>query len=184
MADNESLEKINALVAQHHDETLLKENMVVMIWGDGEITTQKGGDLLWQRQLICLRPPLGEKLNIKMPVRFKHSSFAVVPSEAIAAEIRELMQVHQMVEANQRLGNEALAAVREYREKIQALLDMLEQHKKIPSPINAIERYRSNARELIDKKIVLVPGTFIDKLSAEIDSEVDKMVVVVSKLNM
>ena len=43
--------EFSALVAAHHKPDLAKGSMVYQVWEDGELTLQKGGDLLWQRTL-------------------------------------------------------------------------------------------------------------------------------------
>ena len=45
------MEAIKALIAKHNHPEMAKDPITYQVWEDGEITLQKGGDLLWQRKL-------------------------------------------------------------------------------------------------------------------------------------
>ncbi len=88
-----SLAELRALIEASHDPKLADEDMVTMVWNDGEITAQKAGELLWQRTLHQLYPPLEPAVSISMPCLYnskKCTSFAFVTDDA-ALQIRSLM---------------------------------------------------------------------------------------------
>lgn len=67
---------------------------VVQVWQDGEITFQKCGDLLWQRNLHQIAPPLRHYVaGLKFPREHYGNSYAFVGSEEEARRIRELVAV-------------------------------------------------------------------------------------------
>lgn len=52
----------------HDPEAPKQPGHVQQIWEDGEITSQKGGELLWQRTLHCWRPPITGIVKAELPV--------------------------------------------------------------------------------------------------------------------
>ncbi len=48
---------IQALAKKYHNPKLVKCDHVVKVWSDGEITTEKGGDLYGERSLHQFKPP-------------------------------------------------------------------------------------------------------------------------------
>ena len=60
---NKPVTEIQKLVQIHNRPDLANQHgMVYQIWDDGEITLQKSGDLLWQRNLHQTMWPLSKKL--------------------------------------------------------------------------------------------------------------------------
>lgn len=50
-------QELRDLILSHHQPELAEETgHVRQIWEDGEITMQKSGELLWQRNLHCMLP--------------------------------------------------------------------------------------------------------------------------------
>jgi hypothetical protein len=50
---------LRQLILQHHHPELAQvSGHVLQVWHDGEVTTQKAGELLWQRTLHCLAPSI------------------------------------------------------------------------------------------------------------------------------
>jgi hypothetical protein len=75
----------------HNPELAAKDGMVYQVWNDGEITLQKGGDLLWARTVHQIKSPLPFGLSIQMPTKYqKETSYAFVTRED-ADQIRALM---------------------------------------------------------------------------------------------
>ena len=54
------MEKIIAAMKKAHNLELIKQTHVHQLWEDGELTIQKAGELLGQRNLHCLSFPLLE----------------------------------------------------------------------------------------------------------------------------
>ena len=87
------LKQIRALIAQHSNDALAAEEggHVYQIWEDGEITLQKSGSLLWQRNLHCIERGFAEENVLPLsafPHRHREShAFAYVSKEG-AYEIR------------------------------------------------------------------------------------------------
>lgn len=71
-----------------------KKSHVVMVWNDGEITYQKNCDLLWERNLHQMEPPLVRYVaGLKFPYVYRGNSFAFVDSKEEAMRIRALLIV-------------------------------------------------------------------------------------------
>jgi len=52
-------ESIQKTILKNSKPLLAEENgHVYQVWDDGEITLQKSGDLLWERNLHCMQPAL------------------------------------------------------------------------------------------------------------------------------
>ncbi len=68
---------------------------VIQVWEDGEITFQKNCDLLWQRSLHQIHPPLKRYVaGLKLPHEWEDGhSFAFVGSQEEAMRIREAIKV-------------------------------------------------------------------------------------------
>jgi len=87
MNSDEQPDTLAALIAASHNAQLATEHgMVTQIWNDGEITLQKGGDLLWHRSLHQHYPPL-PGVDVSMPLRYATNSYAFV-SDKDALRIR------------------------------------------------------------------------------------------------
>lgn len=92
-------EEIEELVRELDDPELTKiPGHVAMIWQDGEYTSQKAGELLWQRTLHCFEIAIPGAAELKMVFPHAHgeNSFAwVTPKNAyrVRAAIRELLGV-------------------------------------------------------------------------------------------
>ena len=76
---------ISLIAELHNPELAMQEGHVTQIWNDGEITTQKGGDLLWVRSLhimeVGLLPPRLEGTD--MPLLYNGFGHAfVTPDDA------------------------------------------------------------------------------------------------------
>jgi hypothetical protein len=80
---------IQRLVALHHKPELLqKPGMVCQLWEDGEVTLQKSGELLWQRNLHCIAPGHPVHRVVQMPMPYGSHSFAVIESTELAEQLR------------------------------------------------------------------------------------------------
>lgn len=56
------LEQLKSLIEKHNKPELAENvGMVYQVWSDGEITLQKSGPLLWQRNLHSIIPGTNEK---------------------------------------------------------------------------------------------------------------------------
>lgn len=64
------------LAKKYHDPNLAKESHVYQVWHDGEITLQKAGPLLWQRNLHQICPPKLTAAPTPMPQEHGQYSFA------------------------------------------------------------------------------------------------------------
>jgi hypothetical protein len=51
------IDQVNAM----NDDNAANQPMVYQVWEDGEITIQKAGELLWQRNLHCVQPGCPDK---------------------------------------------------------------------------------------------------------------------------
>lgn len=83
----EVIDAVNAL----NDPSAKNQDMVYQVWEDGEITLQKGGDLLWQRTLHCIasgtRPlPVDALVN-----KYGSHSFIWCTNEVTAKQARALI---------------------------------------------------------------------------------------------
>ena len=91
------------LAAQLHDPTLAAQpGHVYQVWGDGEVTMQKSGPLLWQRTLHQMEPPIDgapvHSRTCKLPVAEGeegpwHRSFAFVTREGAYRVRRSIAQL-------------------------------------------------------------------------------------------
>ena len=96
MDQEELVSKINQLIKDYHNEKLIKEHMVTIIWCDGEITYEKGDGLFGLRTRHTINFPLFRDSAFLM----KHLNFpeiegkngcAIVTNEH-AKEIRNLLE--------------------------------------------------------------------------------------------
>lgn len=69
------------------------EGMVYQVWEDGEVTLQKGGSLLWQRNLHCIAPGSEEHGLPRDALCNKYNghSFIYVASSDAAEAARDLI---------------------------------------------------------------------------------------------
>jgi hypothetical protein len=74
-----------------HNLEHAKEHMVWQIWEDGEITLQKGGDLLWRRGLHLITPGLSTPNTLDLPMKHNGHSYVFVGSKEEADLIRNLI---------------------------------------------------------------------------------------------
>jgi hypothetical protein len=97
---SELKEEIGKKIKEHSNPELAKEHgMVHMIWNDGEISCQKSGELLWQRNMHCFNNgytlkdmPYNCYPPEKMPHKYNEKTgYAFVTNEH-ADEIRLLMK--------------------------------------------------------------------------------------------
>lgn len=89
----ETGETLEQAIARLHDPKWLKEpGHVYQVWEDGEVTLQKSGDLLWQRNLHMMEFGI-PGVDFTMPMK-SHSghSYAVVASGEEAEYLRGLMR--------------------------------------------------------------------------------------------
>ena len=90
-------EELMELVRSVDDPDLARiPGHVAQVWQDGEYTSQKGADLLWQRTLHCFEVaiPGAEKLGLEFPHKHGKNSFAWVASAnayRVRDAIRELL---------------------------------------------------------------------------------------------
>ncbi len=78
----------------HNVEHSQKPGMVYQVWQDGEITLQKSGDLLWQRNLHMIAPPPAHFVSgLKFPETSGSNSFAFVGTKEEAERVRSLVEV-------------------------------------------------------------------------------------------
>ena len=86
-------DELKAFIAsKHNPELAFQPGMVWQVWEDGELTLQKRGELLNQRNLHCIRSGLivnfGKEL---MPVQETNHGFAYIDGEETGTAIREAM---------------------------------------------------------------------------------------------
>lgn len=86
-----TFKQLKASIERAHNLELAKDDMVYQVWNDGEITLQKGGDLLWSRTVHMVKDSLPFGLTVEMPIKYKkETSYAFVTRED-ADHIRALM---------------------------------------------------------------------------------------------
>jgi len=94
-----SLEQLEQELISRHDDSYGENcpgQMVIQIWKDGEITAQKGEDLLWQRSLHCFDGGVGENIFQKFTSQSSctgNNRFVYYPGDnymEIGNKIREL----------------------------------------------------------------------------------------------
>lgn len=76
----------------HQPELAKRPGHVYQIWEDGEITSQKGGDLLWERTLHSLVSGIFG-LSLPMPVQFHSHSFAFVSATSAVRIARSIVNL-------------------------------------------------------------------------------------------
>jgi hypothetical protein len=86
-------EQRDIIIAAHHKPELEKEDgMVCQLWEDGEITLQKSGRLMWQRNLHCIISGGKDGITIEMPKKMsKHSYMVVTGTDEAQAVWKELI---------------------------------------------------------------------------------------------
>lgn len=78
--------------SKHKPELAERSGMVYQIWEDGEITLQKSGELLWQRNLHCIKSGIINILRKEdMPVVLESHGYAFIESEEVGNQIRKKM---------------------------------------------------------------------------------------------
>lgn len=84
---------IKNLIASHHNPALAEQDgMVYQIWEDGEITLQKSGSLLNQRNLHCIAPGIVSCIPKEyMPVVETNHGYAYIESMEIGQAVRTMM---------------------------------------------------------------------------------------------
>jgi hypothetical protein len=83
--------ELRALVASAHSLAHLAENSVCQVWDDGEITSQKGGELLWNRTLHSIYPALGFVTDVEFPCAHDSGHRYAVVTHDEALRVRSLM---------------------------------------------------------------------------------------------
>ena len=87
-----SFDELKEFIAFYHEPELgSQEGMVFQIWEDGEITLQKSGSLLWQRNLHLVSPGLMNLPKEIMPVVEEKHGYAFIKSETVGKIIRKEM---------------------------------------------------------------------------------------------
>jgi hypothetical protein len=84
------------LAQKLHNEDNAKSphSHVYQVWQDGEITLQKCGPLLWQRNLHLIAPAcLHYVTGLKFPGESGPNSYAFVANQEEANQIRALLEV-------------------------------------------------------------------------------------------
>ena len=89
MTEAETIAAVNALDCPE----AAADGMVYQVWEDGELTLQKGGGLLWQRNLHCIEMGQGGK---SLPTgalahRYGEHSYIFCRDEADASKARSLI---------------------------------------------------------------------------------------------
>lgn len=86
-------EELKALIASKHDvKHAEKQGMVYQVWEDGEVTLQKSGELLWQRNLHLIEGGIIKAwAKENMPVVETSHGYAFVASKEDCDEIRRAM---------------------------------------------------------------------------------------------
>lgn len=88
-----TLKDIQSLIASYHNpELATKPGMVWQVWEDGELTLQKSGELLWQRNLHCIAPGIVSCIPKEiMPVQESKHGYAFIANEQVGKTIRQAM---------------------------------------------------------------------------------------------
>lgn len=81
-----------ALGIHSKDELAKQDGMVYQVWQDGEITLQKSGDLLWQRNLHCIEMGINgfEVKGVEWPHTTNGNKF-IFTDEAGAKAVRAII---------------------------------------------------------------------------------------------
>lgn len=86
---------IEACKQAHNPELAKKSGMLIQIWQDGEITSQKCGELLHQRTLHCLIPRINDLSKHvpkeSMPEQMYNNGTAFIESFDKAEELRKIL---------------------------------------------------------------------------------------------
>jgi hypothetical protein len=84
--------ELKALIeSKHRPDLALRPGMVWQVWEDGELTLQKSGELLWQRNLHCIAPGIVQLNKSLMPVQEREHGYAFIENEEVGKEIRKAM---------------------------------------------------------------------------------------------
>ena len=95
MQEIENYEDLIEFIRGCHNPTLArKSGYVTQIWEDGEITSQKSGELLWMRGLHSLLGGI-PNLRLPMPVSFRDGShfYAYVSDEDAVSIARAIVSI-------------------------------------------------------------------------------------------
>jgi len=87
------MSKLQEAINKASNPDLALSSITCQVWDDGEITSQKGGDLLWERTLHSSSPPInreGVPDSIKWPEKHGSHGFAFVTRDD-AESIRVLI---------------------------------------------------------------------------------------------
>ena len=87
----EQLKPILEKVQAAHDEKWIQQTHVTELWSDGEIISTKGGYLYGHRSNFSFAPPLTHKFDWVFPMKQGELSYAIVESEQVARELRNMM---------------------------------------------------------------------------------------------
>lgn len=87
----EQLAPILEKVRSAHDEKWIQQEHVTELWSNGEIISTKGGELYGYRSNFSRSPSLSNKFNWEFPMKSGNLSYAIVESEEVANELRNMM---------------------------------------------------------------------------------------------
>ena len=86
-----SKELRDLITSKHQPELAKKPGMVWQIWEDGELTLQKSGELLWQRNLHSIKAGIVVLTKDFMPVQEDKHGYAFIANEEVGNELRKAM---------------------------------------------------------------------------------------------
>ncbi len=89
----DKIRDLEAEIAKHHDWELTKRqgHHAICLWSDGEIDSTKAGHCYDQRSRFGVRPPLLIYPTLILPIHGGKFSYAVIPNEKLAIELRNKM---------------------------------------------------------------------------------------------
>ena len=86
-----SYQALNQMIKKAHSDENKRAWHAYIIYGDGEITSQKGNDLMWQRSEFTKEAPICDSQVFKMTETCGKSTYAIV-SLGDGLKIRDLMK--------------------------------------------------------------------------------------------
>lgn len=90
-----SIEDVKNAIAAVHRAEAQTGHMVYQVWEDGEVTLQKGGDLLWKRSLHTILPGLDMKVEASVfPCQIDSHGYAFVEDLDAAKSVRKALCEH------------------------------------------------------------------------------------------
>lgn len=85
-------EELQKQIWQAHDEKWIHRAHVTTLYSDGEITSEKGGELYGARSVFTVAPPLLNKFELRLPLARGDCSYAILESVEVARDFRERME--------------------------------------------------------------------------------------------